>query len=181
MDQGYTPGWTYQRCPIVRLEFSRGKSQTQLVRDGVGYPGSHWITQLGIPRSASRQKGKYDYLKKFSQSSFEDSSTITNRIFYHGHFQVTYLNEYASFEGPNTVKTVNKKGVAKSVSAASFILATGGRPKYPDIPGAREFGLTSDDLFSLRKPPGKTLLVGASYIALECGGFLNGLVKQYFS
>ncbi len=94
--------------------------------------------------------------------------------------QVTYLNEYASFEGPNTVKTVNKKGVAKSVTAASFILATGGRPKYPDIPGAREFGLTSDDLFSLRKPPGKTLLVGASYIALECAGFLNGLVKYSF-
>jgi len=67
------------------------------------------------------------------------------------------------------------------VTAASFILATGGRPKYPDIPGAREFGLTSDDLFSLRKPPGKTLLVGASYIALECAGFLNGLVNYYFS
>jgi thioredoxin reductase (NADPH) len=47
--------------------------------------------------------------------------------------------------------------------------------RYPEIPGAREFGITSDDLFSLAKPPGKTLLVGASYIALECAGFLNGL------
>ena len=93
---------------------------------------------------------------------------------------MTYLNEYASFEGPNTVKTVNKKGVAKSVTAAKFILATGGRPKYPDIPGAREFGITSDDLFSLKKSPGKTLLVGASYIALECAGFLKGVVRKFF-
>ena len=26
-----------------------------------------------------------------------------------------------------------------------------------------------------QKAPGKTLVVGASYIALECGGFLTGL------
>ncbi len=66
------------------------------------------------------------------------------------------------------------------MTAGSFILATGGRPKYPDIPGAREFGITSDDLFSLPKSPGKTLLVGASYIALECAGFLHGLVRSLF-
>jgi thioredoxin reductase (NADPH) len=35
--------------------------------------------------------------------------------------------------------------------------------------------ITSDDLFSLRKQPGKTLVIGASYVALECAGFLNGL------
>ena len=72
----------------------------------------------------------------------------------------------------------NKKGVQKKVTAENLILATGGRPKYPEIPGARELGITSDDLFSLKKPPGKTLLVGASYIALECAGFLCGMVRM---
>lgn len=33
----------------------------------------------------------------------------------------------------------------------------------------------SDDLFSLPYCPGKTLCVGASYISLECGGFLAGM------
>jgi len=33
----------------------------------------------------------------------------------------------------------------------------------------------SDDLFSLPHSPGKTLVIGASYVALECGGFLAGL------
>ena len=33
----------------------------------------------------------------------------------------------------------------------------------------------SDDLFSLPYCPGKTLLIGASYVALECAGFLAGL------
>lgn len=35
--------------------------------------------------------------------------------------------------------------------------------------------LFSDDLFSLPYCPGKTLLVGASYVSLECGGFLHAL------
>jgi len=88
--------------------------------------------------------------------------------------QVTYLNEYAEFVDKNTLKVTNKKGKERNVTAAQFILATGGRPRYPDIPGA-ELGISSDDIFSLPHTPGKTLLVGASYIALECAGFLAGV------
>jgi len=88
---------------------------------------------------------------------------------------VTYMNEYATFVDAHTLKTVNKKGKEKTVTADKFILAMGGRPKYPDIPGAKELGITSDDIFSLGHAPGKCLLVGASYIALECAGFLKGL------
>lgn len=60
---------------------------------------------------------------------------------------------------------------------AKFILiAVGGRPSFPeDIPNVKELAISSDDLFSLEKSPGKTLVVGASYVALECGGFLHGL------
>jgi len=44
-----------------------------------------------------------------------------------------------------------------------------------DVPGAREFGISSDDIFSQKTTPGKTLVVGASYVALECAGFLTAL------
>lgn len=50
------------------------------------------------------------------------------------------------------------------------------RPKYPqEVPGALEYGISSDDIFSLQKPPGKTLVIGGSYVALETAGFLQGL------
>merc|ERR1719153_720394 len=88
--------------------------------------------------------------------------------------KVTYFNEYAKFVDKHTLKTTNKKGVEKTITSRKFILATGGRPRYPDIPGA-ELGISSDDIFSLPHSPGKTLLVGASYIALECAGFLAAL------
>jgi len=61
------------------------------------------------------------------------------------------------------------------VTADKIVIAVGGRPSYPGIPGDKEFGITSDDMFSLKKSPGKTLVVGASYVALECAGFLTAL------
>ncbi len=89
--------------------------------------------------------------------------------------QVKYLNEYASFVDKHTLKTVNKKGKENKITSRYFVVATGGRPRYPDIPGAKELGITSDDIFSLPYNPGKTLLVGASYISLETAGFLHGV------
>lgn len=58
------------------------------------------------------------------------------------------------------------------LSAPNVVISTGLRPKYPNIPGA-ELGITSDDLFTLASVPGKTLIVGGGYVALECAGFLS--------
>jgi len=88
--------------------------------------------------------------------------------------KVEYLNELGSFTGPHTISAVNKKGVERTISAKKFVIAVGGRPTNLDIPGG-ELALSSDDIFSLETDPGKTLCVGASYIALECAGFLTGL------
>ena len=72
-------------------------------------------------------------------------------------------------------QTTDRRNKVTNITARNILLATGGRPRYPDIPGAKEYGITSDDIFSLQHHPGKTLCVGASYIALECAGFLAGL------
>ena len=89
--------------------------------------------------------------------------------------KVDYKNEYCSFVDANTVKGVNKRGVEKQYTFDKAIIAVGGRPSYLDVPGARELCITSDDVFSLENPPGKTLCVGASYISLETAGFLSAL------
>ena len=70
---------------------------------------------------------------------------------------------------------MDAKGNVTTVTAETIIIAVGGRPSYPGIPGDKELGITSDDIFSLSKPPGKTLVIGASYVALECAGFLTAL------
>ncbi|KAK0160633.1 hypothetical protein PV328_008021 [Microctonus aethiopoides] len=88
---------------------------------------------------------------------------------------VDYINGNGYFKDNHTVVGVMKNGDEKVVTADKIIIAVGGRPRYPDIPGALEYGITSDDIFSLDHAPGKTLIVGAGYIGLECAGFLNGL------
>jgi len=86
--------------------------------------------------------------------------------------KIKYFNAYAEFVDAHTIKVDNGKGNVETVTADKIVIATGGRPSYPGIPGDKEFGITSDDVFSLKKSPGKTLVVGASYVALECAGFL---------
>lgn len=88
--------------------------------------------------------------------------------------KVKYFNKYATFENDHTIKLEDGKGGEPvMVTAEKIVIAVGGRPSYAGIPGDKEFGITSDDVFSLKKAPGKTLVVGASYIALECSGFLT--------
>ncbi|VDM81336.1 unnamed protein product [Strongylus vulgaris] len=90
--------------------------------------------------------------------------------------EVTYINSYATFSGPFEITATNKKGATEKITADRYLIATGLRPRYPEnTPGAKEYAITSDDLFSLPYPPGKTLCVGASYVSLECAGFLKGL------
>ncbi|KYN01382.1 PREDICTED: thioredoxin reductase 1, mitochondrial isoform X2 [Cyphomyrmex costatus] len=89
--------------------------------------------------------------------------------------KVNYFNALGHFTDSHTVVGVNKKGEKNILTAKNILIAVGGRPRYPDIPGAIEYGISSDDIFSLERAPGKTLIVGAGYIGLECAGFLNGL------
>lgn len=91
---------------------------------------------------------------------------------------VEYINALAKFEDSHTISYFlkGKNGGNKVVTSENIVIAVGGRPSVPDdIPGAKEHAITSDDIFSLDHPPGKTLCVGGSYIALECAGFLTDL------
>ena len=65
------------------------------------------------------------------------------------------------------IQLTDKKGQVHKIQAKNIVLAVGGRPIYPDIPGAKQHCITSDDVFALPSPPGKTLIIGGSYIALE--------------
>ncbi|XP_077600329.1 thioredoxin reductase 2, mitochondrial-like [Stigmatopora nigra] len=90
--------------------------------------------------------------------------------------KVKYLNMRGSIADEHTVKARSQAGKEMTLTAKNIVIATGGRPKIPtNIPGAKEHGITSDDIFWLKESPRKTLVVGASYVALECAGFLTGI------
>ena len=62
-------------------------------------------------------------------------------------------------------------------SADNILIAVGGRPLVPDIPGA-EHGITSDGFFDLQTRPERVVVVGAGYIAVEMAQIFAGLGSQ---
>ncbi|XP_075540619.1 thioredoxin reductase 2, mitochondrial-like isoform X2 [Dermacentor variabilis] len=90
--------------------------------------------------------------------------------------KVDYYNAHGRFLEHQKVVAQAPNGKEEILVASKFVIAVGGRPIIPkDIHGLSDYAITSDDIFSLENPPGKTLVIGASYVALECAGFLNGL------
>ena len=60
------------------------------------------------------------------------------------------------------------------ISADRILIAAGGRPWVPDVPG-HEHVITSDEAFHLQELPGRIVIVGGGYIACEFAGIFNGL------
>ena len=72
----------------------------------------------------------------------------------------------------------NKISVGDDVYSADHILvAVGGYPTWPQIPGA-EHGISSDGFFELESLPKKAVVVGAGYIAVEMAGILKSLGSE---
>jgi glutathione reductase (NADPH) len=61
--------------------------------------------------------------------------------------------------------------------AEKILIATGGWPFIPDIPG-REHAITSNEIFDLPAFPERLVVVGGGYIAVEFAGIFNGLGSQ---
>lgn len=86
-----------------------------------------------------------------------------------GKRNVEYLAGSAAFEDSHTLKVGDR-----TVTADRIVIATGGRPIVPDIPGA-ELGITSDDFFELEERPERVLIAGSGYISVELGGVFHAL------
>lgn len=62
-------------------------------------------------------------------------------------------------------------------TADHIVIAPGGFPVVPDLPGA-ELGMTSDGFFALKKQPKHIAIVGSGYIAVELAGLMSSLGSQ---
>ena len=83
--------------------------------------------------------------------------------------KVELLRARASFVDARTVLAAGRR-----LSADHILIASGGHPRLPAIPGA-ELGITSDGFFELAARPQRVAVVGSSYIAIELSGIFAGL------
>lgn len=82
---------------------------------------------------------------------------------------VTLLQGHARITGAHEVEVDGQR-----YSAANILIATGGWPHVPDIPG-KELAITSNEAFYLKELPRRVLVVGGGYIAVEFAGIFQGL------
>src|SRR5258708_9342417 len=62
----------------------------------------------------------------------------------------------------------------RRVTAQNILVATGGAPSKPSMPGI-EHAITSNEAFELPALPKRVLIVGGGYVAVEFAGIFNGL------
>jgi len=86
-----------------------------------------------------------------------------------GNAEVELIEGRAKVTGPNEVAVGDRRFTAERI-----LVATGGWPYVPDIPG-REHAVTSNEMFHLEELPKRAIVVGGGYIAVEFAGILNGL------
>jgi glutathione reductase (NADPH) len=82
---------------------------------------------------------------------------------------VTYVPGAARFLDKRTVEVNGER-----MTAPHIVIATGGRPRMPELPGAGQ-GITSDGFFSLEQRPKRVAIVGSGYVACELAGAFHEL------
>ncbi|MFR7931798.1 MAG: glutathione-disulfide reductase [Streptococcus thermophilus] len=131
-----------------------------------------------VAETLHRYAGEYGFdvtLNKFDFATLKaNRQAYIDRI--HGSYErgfdsngVERVYEYARFVDPHTVEVAGER-----YTAPHILIATGGHPLYPNIPGS-EYGITSDGFFELDEVPKRTAVIGAGYIAVEVAGVLNAL------
>ncbi|MGD1943703.1 MAG: glutathione-disulfide reductase [Leptolyngbyaceae cyanobacterium] len=85
---------------------------------------------------------------------------------------VQVFPHYASFIDSHTLEVGGEK-----ITADKILIAVGGTPALPPIPGI-EHAITSDDIFHLPQQPKRAVILGGGYIGCEFACILNGLGTQ---
>lgn len=85
---------------------------------------------------------------------------------------VTLLESHARIVDAHTVEVDGQR-----FSAANILVATGGWPQIPDIPG-KDLAISSNEAFFLKELPKRVLVVGGGYIAVEFASIFHGLGAQ---
>ena len=85
---------------------------------------------------------------------------------------VSLYEGHAKLVGPHEVEVNGQR-----FSAEHILIATGGWPQIPEIPG-REHAISSNEAFYLKSLPKRVLVVGGGYIAVEFAGIFHGLGAQ---
>ncbi|NER95834.1 MAG: glutathione-disulfide reductase [Symploca sp. SIO1B1] len=86
--------------------------------------------------------------------------------------KVELFRDYAKFIDAHTVEVGDR-----AITAEKILIAVGGIPVKPDIPGI-EHAIVSDDMFLLKEQPQRIVILGTGYIGVEFACIMHGLGSE---
>jgi len=138
-----------------------GSAYRHLLADAASYGWDVGDVRLDAPRLLANVRAEVDRLNALHIGFLEKAG-------------VELVRGWGRFSGPTGVVVTAADGSERELSAERILIAVGGRPHRPSIPGAA-LGWVSDDLFELESLPESMVVVGAGFIACEFACILNGL------
>jgi glutathione reductase (NADPH) len=128
----------------------------ELFTDAEGYGWSAVKSQLDWPKMMSAVNNEVIRLNGIYGTMLDKS-------------KVEFLHDRAKFIDHHTLQVGDR-----TVTADKILIAVGGVPFRPELPGI-EYALVSDDVFDLPTQPKKIVVLGAGYIGCEFAAIMNGL------
>lgn len=128
----------------------------ELFTDAVGYGWSAVKSSLDWEKMITAVNNEVDRLNGIYQKMLDNS-------------QVEILQGYGKLIDNHTIVVGER-----TVTADKILIAVGGKPTKPDIPGI-ENAITSDEIFHLKTQPKRMVILGGGYIGSEFACIMNGL------
>ncbi len=124
--------------------------------EAVGYGWSEVKSQLNWQKMVTAVNQEIERLNAIYQKMLDTS-------------KVELFRNYASFVDHHTVQIGEQQ-----ITADKILIAVGGYPVTPDIPGI-ESAVVSDAMFTLPKQPQNVVVIGGGYVGVEFACIMKGL------
>ena len=149
-------------CVPKKLLVYGAQARHQLA-DAAAYGLKFDSIQSDVPELLRRVRAEVDRLNRLHLGFLEKAG-------------VTLISGWGRFTGPHSIGVSNQRGGAlrQELTASRLLVAVGGRPVRPHIPGIEKTWV-SDDMFDLQDVPPSVVVVGAGFIACEFACILRGL------
>ena len=138
-----------------------GSAYRHLLADAPSYGWSTGEVQVDAGTLLANVRAEVDRLNTLHISFLEKAG-------------VELVRGWGRFSSSTSVVVAGADGSERELQGQRILIAVGGRPQCPEIPGV-ELGWLSDDLFELESLPERVVVVGGGFIACEFAGILNGL------
>ena len=131
----------------------------KMMEESQGYGWSEVESTLNWEKMVAAVNGEVTRLNGIYQGMLDKS-------------EVKLFSGYAEFVDAHTIKIGEE-----TVTAEKILIAVGGVPVKPDIPGI-EHTLISDEIFNLPEQPKRLIILGGGYIGVEFAGIFHGLGSE---